>query len=190
MLSRRLAVLTFAAIQSSTITLTNLLFDLASSPHLNTYFTTLTTEICTELASSHNTWRRKSLARMTHLDSAIRESMRLGGFLSRGVSKLVVCPDGVTLPDGTHVPMGIKVGVSQYSVHHDEDIYRNAASYDAFRFARAETDASDSTYGVWGGITGVEKRLAVVCPSPTFLAFSYGAHAWYVLFFLSRSFHL
>lgn len=168
MITRRLAVLSFAAIQSSVITLTNLLFDLASSPLLATYCTTLDMEVKSELANEHGIWSKKALARMRCIDSTIRESMRLGGFITRGICKLVMRPGGITLPNGVHIPQGVKVGVSQYSIHHDEDVYQNALAFDAFRFSRSENEENS------------DKRPAIVRTSPTFMAFSHGPHAWYV----------
>jgi hypothetical protein len=100
MISKRLAVLSFAAIQSSAITLTNLIFDLAASPLCPTYLSGIRDEVCVELAAEHGAWTKAGLARMTRLDSALRESMRLWGFVSRGVLKMVVKKEGVRLPGG------------------------------------------------------------------------------------------
>lgn len=81
-------------------------------------------------------WGKAALARMAHVDSALRESMRLNGFVARGIMKTVVAPGGVTLPDGTHLPRGVKVGIQAYSVHRDEAYYPDAERYDAFRFVQ------------------------------------------------------
>jgi cytochrome P450 len=99
---------------------------------------------------------------MTHVDSALRESLRLNGFIERGIMKLVVAPEGITLPDGSHIPYGTKVGISGYAVHHDNDIYEDAMMYDAFRFVEAKDG----------------KPLAFVATSEKFMGFSYGSHAW------------
>ena len=70
------------------------------------------------------------MAKMIKVDSAVRESMRLWGFLSRGVSKMVMVPNGVTLPDGTYGTRGVRVGISVYSIHHDKIIYAGAKTFD------------------------------------------------------------
>ncbi|KAI1139327.1 cytochrome P450 [Hypoxylon sp. FL0543] len=175
----RFSVLSFAAIQSSVITLTNTLFDLAASPDCATSLASMRDEVVRETASAtearshqpkargpNSTWCKATLSRMTSVDSALRESLRLNGFIERGIMKMVVAPEGVTLPDGSQIPYGTKVGVSGYSIHHDEDIYPNANKYDAFRFAR-------------GNSSGPERRepQGLVNTSEKFLGFSHGAHA-------------
>ncbi|KAI1082512.1 cytochrome P450 [Whalleya microplaca] len=166
----RFSILSFAAIQSSVITLTNALFDLASSPECAASLTTMCDEARRETASitpgqtaGNPAWSKSSLARMTHVDSALRESLRLNGFVERGIMKLVVAPEGVTLPDGSHIPYGTKVGVSGYSVHHDEDLYADAMRYDPFRFAKPpSTD---------------RRPQALINTSEKFMGFSHGSHA-------------
>ncbi|KAI0381267.1 cytochrome P450 [Hypomontagnella monticulosa] len=173
----RFSVLAFAAIQSSVITLTNTLFDLAASPACGASLACMREEVIREttpplnqspkpVSTGSSTWSKASLGRMTHIDSALRESLRLNGFIERGIMKMVVAPEGVTLPDGSHIPRGTKVGVSGYSIHHDEDIYADANRYDAFRFARGQSD-------------GAERKApqALVNTSEKFLGFSHGSHA-------------
>ncbi|KAI0096813.1 cytochrome P450 [Hypoxylon sp. NC0597] len=175
----RFSVLSFAAIQSSVITLTNTLFDLAASPECATSLASMRDEVAQEitfaseardrqpkLSSPSNTWSKASLSRMTLLDSALRESLRLNGFIERGIMKMVVAPEGITLPDGSHIPYGTKVGVSGYSIHHDEDVYPNANSYNAFRFARGDS----------GDVERKEPQ-GLVNTSEKFLGFSHGSHA-------------
>ncbi|KAI1385636.1 cytochrome P450 [Hypoxylon trugodes] len=161
----RFSVLAFAAIQSSVITLTNTLFDIASSPECTTSIAYMRKEVAQETTSG-DTWSKASIARMTHVDSALRESLRLNGFIERGIMKMVVALEGVTLPDGSHIPCGTKVGVSGYSIHHDEDIYPDANKYNAFRFARSSPGDAKKK--------GPQK---LVSTSETFLGFSHGSHS-------------
>ncbi|KAF3024965.1 hypothetical protein E8E14_013725 [Neopestalotiopsis sp. 37M] len=107
-------------------------------------------------------WSKSSLARMRHIDSSLRESLRLNGFIERGIMKMVVAPGGVALPDGSRIPYGTKVGISGYSLHHDDDIYDNAKTFEAFRFA---------------GSKKTEGPLALVTTSDKFMGFSHGSHA-------------
>ncbi len=104
---------------------------------------------------------------MPRVDSALRESMRLNGFVARGIMKMVVSPDGVALPaelGGGHLPPGTKVGIQAYSVHRDGDVYPDAERYDPFRFV------TDESAG--------KAPQALVSTSPTFMAFSHGSNAW------------
>jgi cytochrome P450 len=187
MISKRLAVLSFAAIQSSAITLTNLIFDLAASPLCATYLSSIRDEVSAELAAEYGAWNKASLARMISLDSTLRESMRLWGFVSRGVLKMVVKKDGVRLPGGLHLPFGTKVGVHAHPIHHDEDTYTRPYEFDALRWCKVEsgdTEGSDFQKALKTG----EKRkgTSLVTTSSTFMAFSHGRHAWYVFSFVVR----
>ncbi|OTA98873.1 hypothetical protein M426DRAFT_28032 [Hypoxylon sp. CI-4A] len=176
----RFSILAFAAIQSSVITLTNTLFDLAASPNSLTSQVVMRDEVLREttpvpaldLKSAQDTgvWSKASLSRMSHIDSALRESLRLNGFIERGVMKMVVAPEGVTLPDGSHIARGTKVGVSGYSIHHDEDIYADANTYDPFRFTAARPSGDEKKKKKKG-------PQSLVSTSETFMGFSHGSHA-------------
>ena len=168
----------FAAIQSSTITLANLILDLAACPDMPFYFSQIRREVLSELEISGGEWTKDALARMVSLDSVLRESMRLWGFVSRGVMKEVVAKDGVTLPSGQHLPRGTKVGVHGAPIHRDEVIYPNASEFKPFRFRtmgpggedRPTDDYSDKIVG---------SGIPLVTTSSKFMAFSHGRHAWY-----------
>jgi len=115
-----------------------------------------------------------SLSRLKHVDSALRESPRLNGFIERCISKMVVAPNGVEIPDGSRIPYSVKVGVSAYSVHRDEMNYPDAGRYDAFRLVRACGDGDGDGKGKCkrGGLSGL------VSTSDIFLGFSHGSHSW------------
>lgn len=180
-ISKRLNVIQFAAIQSSAITLTNLMLDLAACPLLPQYLSILRTEIISELSSSDGIWTKTALSRMLSLDSCLRESMRLWGFVSRGLLKKVVAKEGVRLPSGEHLKCGTNVGYHAFPVHRDENIYECAQEFRPLRFV--------------GEQDGQKTGAALVTTSSTFMAFSHGRHAWYAPFlsklpFLSTPFFL
>ena len=75
--------------------------------------------------------------------------------------------NGITLPDGTHIPRGTWVGVPLQAVHMDERFYAKPEMFDPFRFARMRTDPASEG-----------ERLDATQTSDKFLAFSYGRHAW------------
>ncbi|KAL8377290.1 hypothetical protein RB595_008126 [Gaeumannomyces hyphopodioides] len=193
----RLACLCFAAIQSSVISLTNALFDLAASPaHSAEWFDAMREEVLqqqqqqqdeTTAAAAAPAWASKAaLARLRHVDSALRESMRLSGFVARGVMKSVVAPGGVRLPDGTHLPPGASVGFQAYSVHRDEDVYRAAAEYRPFRFVEASCGEGEKQQQQ----QQQQPPQALVSTSPTFLAFSHGPNACPGRFFAANQLKL
>lgn len=181
MISKRLAVLSFAAIQSSAITMTNLIFDLAAAPLCSNYLSTMRHEVLSELATENGVWTKSGLALMITLDSTLKESMRLWGFVSRGVLKLVVKKEGVRLPGGLHLPYGTKVGYHAHPIHHDEDIYPGAYSFDPFRWCvQKNGGAEQSESGMVSGLSEQPQGTSLVTTSPNFMAFSHGRHAWYV----------
>lgn len=190
MITKRLSVLSFAAIQSSVITITNVLFDIASSPSCADIQQSLRDEVKQVTAEHQGTeWTRASLACMHRVDSALRESMRLWGFLSRGVMKMVVAPQGITIPSGEHLPVGSKVGVTSYAIHHDDSAHPNAFKYDAFRFSRAINDPTLFEQA-FGSKDEVPKAPTLVTTTDNFLGFSHGRHACPGRFFAANQLKL
>ncbi|KAE9985419.1 hypothetical protein EG327_004712 [Venturia inaequalis] len=176
MITKRLAVLSFALIQSSVITITNAIFDIACSPISADIQQSLREEIQRVMADSPGKeWEKGSLAKMTRLDSTFRESMRLWGFVSRGVMKKVVAPEGITLQSGDFLPQGTNVGVTSYAVQHDESVYDNAFSFDPFRFSRPLEEP----------LVKGARPLPMVTTTDDFMAFSHGRHACPGRFFAS-----
>jgi cytochrome P450 len=139
-------------------------------------FSQIRFEVLNELQATGGEWTKEALARMVSLDSVLRESMRMWGFVSRGVMKEVVAKKGVTLPSGHHLPRGTKVGVHASPVHRDDDIYPDALEFKPFRFCsnggeRMVDDYSEKVVG---------NGIPLVTTSSNFMAFSHGRHAWYI----------
>ncbi|PMD31624.1 cytochrome P450 [Hyaloscypha variabilis F] len=185
-INKRLSVIQFAVIQSSTITLANLILDLAAAPDISVYFAHIRTEVLAELKAAGGQWTKDALARMVCLDSVLRESMRMWGFVSRGVMKQVVAKDGVTLPSGQHLPRGTKVGVHGAPVHRDENIYSDAQVFKPFRFCSngSENMVDDYSEKVVG------KGIPLVTTSSNFMAFSHGRNACPGRFFAAQQLKL
>jgi cytochrome P450 len=176
MITKRLAAITFAAVQSSVITSCNLLLDLAAFDHTEALFEHMRRDIAVELDAENGAWNKTSLSRMVILDSAIRESMRLGGFVSRGVLKTVVAKEGVRLPGfpGGHLPYGSKVGIHAYPIHYDEELYSNPHHFNPMRFCgNGGVDISSNDPS-----STPKKGPTLVTTSSSFMAFSHGRHAW------------
>jgi cytochrome P450 len=136
LLAKRTMTVNMAAIHTSTMTSTNLLVDLLSSNPKLGYLEALASEIETISQTYHGDWSKAALAAMTRTDSALRESMRVSGFVVWGVERKVVAKDGVVLPDGTKMPHGANIGVAAWDNHHDEKVYPKPFEYDALRFSR------------------------------------------------------
>lgn len=185
MITKRLVVLTFGTIQSSVITITNALVDIASSPSSVEIQEALREEAEGATTPLHSeSWKTSNLVKMVRIDSVLRESMRLWGFISRGVMKMVMVRDGIKIPSGEHLPFKAKVGVSAYAIHHDEAIYPNAFLFDAFRFSRPlEAVAMVGTTG-----NDRPEMLPMVKSTNNFMGFSHGRNTWCVFFFLANNF--
>lgn len=131
-------------------------------------------EINRELAAEGGVWTKQALARMFTLDSAVRESLRLWGFVSRGVLKEVVDADGIVLPassgvEGLRVKKGTKLGIHATPLHRIESVYPEPDVYKPFRFVHFAEDGE-----------GGNKGTPLVTGTKDFMAFSIGRHGWYV----------
>ena len=136
LICKRTMTTNFAAIHTTTMTSTSLLVDLLSSDLALGYLEALTSEIEAVNRMHNGDWSKSALADMTRIDSALRESMRVSGFVVWGVERKVVAKGGVVLPNGTTVPCGANIAVPAWGNHHDESIYPNPFEYDALRFSR------------------------------------------------------
>lgn len=165
-LSRRLMTLNFAAIHTSTMTIANMILDIASGSAGKRCLTAVFTE-CQALTQSYGTqWSSTRIAEMVITDSALRESMRISGFGSQAFVRKVTAQTGITLPNGIHIAQGKILCVSGYSMHHDESIYAEPHEFRYDRFLQPLAGGKEShrqagtqvksavttdvTYGVWG----------------------------------------
>ncbi|KAF2099268.1 putative P450 monooxygenase [Rhizodiscina lignyota] len=145
-IARRLMPINFAAIHTTALTITNAIFDIFSGPNASFVVESLREEAERVYAECNGHWTKDAAAKLLRLDSALRESMRLSGFLTRSVFRKVVSPDGLTHPrEGWTIPQGAWVAVDVISTHHDDSIYDFAGGYDPFRFSRPREEALSTT---------------------------------------------
>ena len=155
LIAKRTMTTNFAAIHTTTMTSTNLLIDLLGSDHERGYLEALGSEIAEINKANSGEWSKSALAAMTRTDSALRESMRLSGFVVFGVERKVVAKAGVTLPDGTKIPYWGNIAVPAWGIHHDKDLYENPLDYDAFRFSRHREALGEANQNVHVGEEGL-----------------------------------
>lgn len=189
MIGRRLMPINFAAIHTTTFTITNCLFDLLSKKSVEEHGSSsspvevVRQEARAEYIASEGLWSKQSLARLVHADSAIRESMRVSNFLTRGLQRKVIAKEGIeNKRAGWKLPFGTTIGFDVHSVMHDPRIYPDPDSYDPFRFARAreQEEAADlCSDGEKPKTAGSleSKQLSLSTTSGTFLPFGHGRHA-------------
>ena len=204
-IAERVLAVNFAAIHTSTFSITNAIFDLVSSDPSKQYLDQLRNEAASIVAADNGVWTKAGLARMYKTDSTLRESSRLGSFLGAGLLRKVMVPEGITAPNGTFCPYGSDVSVPTNGVHNDPEYYPDAATYDPFRFSiqrEASADASDPltpdtmpTTHKRNVSTSSEEyikkaNLSFVSTSPNYHPFGHGRHACPGRFFAANELKL
>lgn len=72
---------------------------------------------------------------MHKLDSLIREALRYNPLTPQGLVRQVVKPGGLTTPDGVYLPEGTHVHSIVKNVHHDVDLFGSSANeFDPLRY--------------------------------------------------------
>ncbi|KAI0334068.1 cytochrome P450 [Cubamyces sp. BRFM 1775] len=154
----RVMVMNFAAIHTSSTSITQALYHLAEQPQ---YLQPLRDEI--EPIVSEEGWTKAALGKMWKVDSVMREAQRLNGINT--ISVMRKARKNVVLSDGTHIPQGTLLVAAAMPMHHDEDLYDNAHVFDPFRFARQREGEGQGT------------RFQYVNTSADYVAFGHGKHA-------------
>jgi len=190
LISRSLMAINFAAIHTTTLSFTNVLFDLLGSDPSKKFLEGITEEVHRVFAETDGTWTKASLMKLYRLDSAIRESMRVSNFATRGLTRKILAPNGLTEPEeGFTVPYGGMVSTDVNSVHHDPDIYPDPNVFDAFRFSRPIEEA-ERKIAAGEALPESEmlrmKQMSVVSTSETFLPWGHKMHACPGRFFASH----
>ena len=190
-MSRRLMVLNFAAIHTSTLTLTNSLLDIVSSDPVHGYVEGVREEATRILTEEGGHWTKAGLARAHRADSAIRESMRINNFSARGLMRKVMPREGITNPEeGWFAPQGAFIGVNVDRVHHEAQIFPDPDRYEAFRFSRSkeETTTSDPKRNDVSNSAEIPQKTqntGLITTSETFLPFGHGRFACPGRFFVA-----
>ncbi|KAK3938028.1 cytochrome P450 [Diplogelasinospora grovesii] len=179
-LAGRILLLNFAAIHTSSFSITNAILDLVASKQ--EYLDELRAEIESVLGEHGGEWNKRALAKMEKLDSVMRESARMNSFVTVGLARAVVARDGITTPSGVKIPYGATVVVPSYPVLQDDSVYPDAQTFRPFRFSDQRSD--DSVEYV--------KRAAKAFASTSndYLAFGHGRNACPGRFFAANELKL
>ncbi|KAJ7753620.1 cytochrome P450 [Mycena maculata] len=176
-LAYRIVVLNFGAISTTTITVTNAILDIWSSPASQNVVSILREEAERVFAEHNGEWTKAAVGKLYRLDSAIRESSRVSAI--GGVSLARRTKTDVTLPNGLVVKKDNCIGVSMDGIHFDEEYYPRAREFDAFRFSRPREEAT------------LDEKPPVnedlVTTSAHYLPFSHGLHACPGRFFAANN---
>ncbi|KAK3985449.1 putative cytochrome P450 E-class, group IV [Cladorrhinum sp. PSN332] len=154
--------LSFAAIHTTTMTSTNVFYNLAAYPQ---YIPTLRDEIKSVLAEHNNTFTSLALQNMKRLDSFVKESMRVdtpgSSSFQRKVTKTFV------LSTGQIIPEGVQIEVPAEAIAHDPEIFPNPHEFQPWRFYELRANAR--------GEQAAQHQFVSI--GPTVLTFGYGRHA-------------
>ncbi|OJJ68822.1 hypothetical protein ASPBRDRAFT_198415 [Aspergillus brasiliensis CBS 101740] len=107
-------------------------------------------------------WKKAALYNMKLLDSVIRESQRLKPIGNASMRRIAL--KEVKLSDGTVIPKNGMLAVSAHKLW-DEDVYKDASSWDGYRFYKMRDDPERQT------------KAQLVTTAPENLAFGHGKHA-------------
>lgn len=175
--------LTAVGIQSSRNTITNVLFDLASSPSATENFAILRAEAESALESAGGIWTQEAVSKLAKHDSALHESLRMWD--GRGPMKEVLTPKGVTTPDGLHLPRGAKIGVYVATIHYDADIYPDPTTYKPWRFVAdvgsLGTDDGKGGHAPQSAVvdkTAAHRGPSAVTTGRDYMSFGHGRTSW------------
>lgn len=195
-IAERLLALNFAAIHTSTFSITNVIFDLLPATSSRNYLEQLRHEAMSVLESNGGVWTKRGLAKMYKMDSALRESTRLGSFLGKGLLRKVMAPAGITTPNGTHCPYGSMIAVPSNGVHNDPEHFPDAAVFWPFRFSSArQSNGSEEDFSSGDERTNSDDyvrkaNLSFVSTSPSYHPFGHGRHACPGRFFAANELKL
>jgi len=134
----RVLMTNFAAIHTTSISITNTLYYLAANPDLAQPLRQEVESVVDELG-----WTKAAMGKMWKLDSFLKETQRLTGLITLSMSRMAL--RDFTFSNGTVVPAGTIINVSAYGTHHDAAIYKEAETMDAFRFSNMRTMEGEST---------------------------------------------
>ncbi|KAL4913995.1 cytochrome P450 [Aspergillus aurantiobrunneus] len=142
-LAYRIFMINFPGVHTSGISATSALLDILSYASEEGLIDMLQEEIQKIAASTSGRWTAAELEQASLLDSAIKESLRFNGINALSPTRMVVAPEGTTLPNGLFLPYGTKIGIPQYAVHRDSDLYFNPEEYNPYRFYNPDATPSE-----------------------------------------------
>ena len=159
-----------AAIHTTSMTATNVIFDLAARPE---YIGPLQEEIAAIKATETTPYLNKSsMPKLKKLDSFLKESHRVNPIsllnMRRKIKRDITLHDGTLLPAGTHIAFPLN------QVSNDPQLWHDPGKFDGFRFFKLREQP------------GNESRFQFVTTGIDNLDFGHGTHACPGRFFASN----
>ncbi|KAI4944783.1 hypothetical protein J4E91_008470 [Alternaria rosae] len=154
--------LIFAAIHTTSMTVTSIMHTLAVTPE---YIDPLREEIRNVMANNNGVITSRALQQMEKVDSYMKEVIRFYPTGYTAFNRRVL--KGITLSNGQYIPPGVTIEVPSAAVYLDEKNYPSADEFDGFRAYKARTSGKAADIA----------RNQFVTTNETNLNFGYGAHA-------------
>ncbi|KAL8632816.1 hypothetical protein Q9189_001521 [Teloschistes chrysophthalmus] len=142
-LAQQALFLALAAIHTTTIVTTQVLFDLGARPE---YIQPIRDEILQALEDEgkevgKDGWQKSALDKMPKLDSFMKESPRLAPQTLFAFSRVALSP--ITLSDGFHLPRGTHFTIPSANLLQDPSIIPNPEAFDGFRYYNASSQSTE-----------------------------------------------
>ncbi|KEY71255.1 hypothetical protein S7711_02361, partial [Stachybotrys chartarum IBT 7711] len=150
----------FAAIHTTTMTLTNILYSLAVMPEM---IKELRDEITTVLNNYDGIFSSQALQAMQKVDSFMLESHRCYASSLAAFQRKVLQP--ITLSNGQVIPAGVMIEVAAKSIMFDPERFDEPEKFDGLRFYKIRQLRSSPNANQFVGVSSDN------------LAFGYGRHA-------------
>ncbi|KAI9150072.1 Ent-kaurene oxidase [Paramyrothecium foliicola] len=139
-IAARLLLLTAAALHTSTMAATHILFDLCA---MKEYVEPLRSEAKAALAQTDGKWQFSTIERLRRLDSFLKESQRVNQSTFLGFDRKVISP--IPLSDGkTVLPCGATIMIPGGPMSRDSLFYDDPLRFDGLRFYRPDGDDTGS----------------------------------------------
>ena len=173
-LARRVLVVNFAAIHTSSNNFCQVLYNLAAYP---SYVPILREEV--SLIVREEGWTKAAMGKMVKLESFLAETMRLEGLNILTMQRKAM--RDVILSDGTFIPVGTVTAIAADARHLDPTLYgKEPETFDPWRFLKAKEregvpNVDDINEGDEEGEQEIRNR--VVSVNEDWLVFGYGKHA-------------
>ncbi|KAL2135133.1 hypothetical protein VTI74DRAFT_9726 [Chaetomium olivicolor] len=164
-LARIQLAISFVAILTTTLTATNVFYNLAAYPE---YIPELRDEIRTVLSEHDVVFSSLALQAMKKLDSLLKETMRL--YPANAVSFRRMVNKTFTLSNGQVIPAGVVIEVPSAATGRDPEIFPDPDTFDPWRFARIREQARAA------GEVEAAAQNQFVSANPHVLTFGYGRH--------------
>jgi len=159
-LARRMLLLNFASIRTTSFTVTQVLYRLLSHPQ---YIELLRQEV--EVAVAEEGWTKAGMDKMQNLDSFLRETQRIDGLGLVMSTRTALRP--FTFSNGVTIPPGTLVAFPHSAIHSSGEIYTNPEEFDGLRFSKLRDKEGD--------VLSTAHRAVTI--SSEMMAFGFGRHA-------------